>query len=1031
MSSANPILSADLDVREPADLDPLGIVGARELIALQTFDISSLTSHPVPIVPRMFVAVTGIGPRRDSNGSGKSSFLGATSLLLGDPQWGLNNDGRQARNLMFNPASAGLDVNLGFRPAEVAYIAGVFAPTPTSPARECLTVWMRLQATAPFITTRWITGVHLADEGDDSANLALADGLWRAMPPANEIGPRSYVQKMFGDSARCLAYLDANIRKSSKSLLSQAFPQYTPEEIAEALIGLTGRDTTLEAEENQRAKHDRASTDLIARREEDAEATRRETQGLASARHRDQARAHLETGTHEWQLHYAAGLLDSIEKDRVVAQAIETAEERVADAQNEVLIAKARVADLSDMKELQSDFDVKRRAFDELEAKAKELGENRAVHVAGMTPLTENVERLRALADEHDGRTVEQALHELTTAGAALERARDSERDMVRAVQAAEDGLAQAEAGAGGDAGATLDALAAADIAAAGLLDAITLPADARAAWEPRLWPYRHAALICAQDHEAALRALRELPGAMLVLTDGPLGTDSDGPDGITTAAPIRQFLEQVAARTQHETDPDRAVDHDLSHVTLGGFALPVTGADARIERARDDLNRAGDLLVDAQGAARLALARRDMADRIHQGAVAAAELPIARHHRDTTAAAIATIDETLIAMRSQREKAEDEKLEAQLRVLNHEQMLNQARGALTSADNALSLAREDLNKHRSDRAQSQTDWYLRRWGGTSEAARAALDANGSDLSAKRWRNRANEELSKAITAYRLAMDMVVPAALESAIDARARAGTDDIAVDTFDFDTVATPLRDLLEETRENDQRLERETHREQDRRRKVIGESQTELDAIQRELNTLQQAIHSRVHHSLTSISDAFGALDLQRGGFGARLTVEGTAPAGPSDPWRWRVTPEWKRSKSSPFVPYHQQANSAQVKVAAIQLVLAALLAGERASGRVLILDELGDSLGEVNRRDVLEAIGSVAQAQGVTILGTCQDDVLPAAVRVCGQLLYFEHPSENDAYNLPTSAWGFDDRGEHVRLTARFLRAGREF
>ncbi|WP_151898047.1 hypothetical protein [Streptomyces sp. C8S0] len=61
-----------------------------------------------------------------------------------------------------------------------------------------------------------------------------------------------------------------------------------------------------------------------------------------------------------------------------------------------------------------------------------------------------------------------------------------------------------------------------------------------------------------------------------------------------------------------------------------------------------------------------------------------------------------------------------------------------------------------------------------------------------------------------------------------------------------------------------------------------------------------------------------------------------------------------PRWKRSRSGGYVSYRENANSAQVKVHAILLVLAALLADSQTQGRVLILDELGNSLGRSTAR-----------------------------------------------------------------------------
>jgi hypothetical protein len=125
---------------------------------------------------------------------------------------------------------------------------------------------------------------------------------------------------------------------------------------------------------------------------------------------------------------------------------------------------------------------------------------------------------------------------------------------------------------------------------------------------------------------------------------------------------------------------------------------------------------------------------------------------------------------------------------------------------------------------------------------------------------------------------------------------------------------------------------------------------------------------------------------------------------------------------------LVPPVRQLGPGQV--AAIQLVLAALLATDGAAGRVLVLDELGDSLGDVNRKQVLAAIDQVARAQGVTILGTCQDSVIYDAAGVCGQILWFEHTARTDAYNHPTRTWGFDPDKGRVEILAPWLRAGRD-
>ena len=126
---------------------------------------------------------------------------------------------------------------------------------------------------------------------------------------------------------------------------------------------------------------------------------------------------------------------------------------------------------------------------------------------------------------------------------------------------------------------------------------------------------------------------------------------------------------------------------------------------------------------------------------------------------------------------------------------------------------------------------------------------------------------------------------------------------------------------------------------------------------------------------------------------------------------------------------MLPYDNQANTAQKKLATVQLVLAALLAAPNPRGRVLVLDELGDSLGISHRREVLREIADTARAKGVTVLGTCQDSVLADASGFCGEIVYFEYPSHAEALNRPTRMFAFDDNRQRIELTEDDLRDGR--
>jgi chromosome segregation protein len=126
---------------------------------------------------------------------------------------------------------------------------------------------------------------------------------------------------------------------------------------------------------------------------------------------------------------------------------------------------------------------------------------------------------------------------------------------------------------------------------------------------------------------------------------------------------------------------------------------------------------------------------------------------------------------------------------------------------------------------------------------------------------------------------------------------------------------------------------------------------------------------------------------------------------------------------------MLPYDNVTNTAQEKLFSIHLVLASLLAAPYPRGRILILDELADSLGAEHRREVLNAIATVAKQHGITILATCQDGIMADARPYCGEILYFHYPSKSAALNRPTRMFGQDRNGDRVELTAETLVEGR--
>lgn len=194
---------------------------------------------------------------------------------------------------------------------------------------------------------------------------------------------------------------------------------------------------------------------------------------------------------------------------------------------------------------------------------------------------------------------------------------------------------------------------------------------------------------------------------------------------------------------------------------------------------------------------------------------------------------------------------------------------------------------------------------------------------------------------------------------------------------------------------------------------------------------LSTLQDMIEQSVESRFDRMRAAFDRLSREHGGFGADLVVSSRRPETADAIWRWEVTPQWRRSSGGRLTSYKVTLNGAAHKVASFHLTLAALVAGDESSkiGKVLVIDELGNSLGDVNRKDVLKVMQSVAESEGITILGVCQDSVLDDAASYSRELLWFRHASEHQVYNQPVRAWGFDEFGDRVDLIGDAVRSGR--
>ncbi|MEU1667083.1 hypothetical protein ABZ547_26465 [Streptomyces sparsogenes] len=1017
----------------PPTSDPSrGIVGDRQLVGVQTFDIARLTAHAVPIVPETFIAVSGLGPKDDSNGSGKTSFLIAVSLLLADPQWRLEvNGGRHASGILFRPDAAGVDQAHHASPVTHGYIVGVFAH-PADPATSSLTVWVRIATTAPYLQANWTEGLHVADAPTDHERSIQADVLWRELGTRQILSARAMAEKLYGTAPRCLTYLDTALRPPVPSLLSQQLTEMEPHDIGRSLIALSGMTHLLEEEEDLRGQALQHQINLDKAQTQHAQALLAEEEVMSGVRAREAARLALQRGHEAWRRYLAASFRDAHQSDQRIAETME--EERQAAATVAALVqdAEDHVTSFGSAAELATQESKARQRWSDAQQHARELSTTMTELTTRQALLRSQRTALLPQAQGWDGCDC------ATTAARLEQRRRDHTKAEQQCVEA-EDTVTRArthlhnvEQGRSGKAGRAIDLLSEHHIHAHGLLDQLNVDEAARPVWEPRLAPWQDAIVVKPEHEEKARRLLHTtLPGAQIISSDV---RQERLPEGTHSTLNVARFLGTLQERMIPSDDSTAVRDQAMALTVTGGFAAPLAGRETRLRQARDDLAAAEQSATEATEAMTAATAALTLATTQHAAAQAAEELArLSTRENDLQT----QIDE--LAGRVNKAAHDEQELqqtwkEAVARHASHEQLLANAKLKLDAVSKALKERHRSLEALERQRRQIAASQWQLQWGGTLEDAVHLLDPASDQGRSPRpgaLHRQTGDELRKAYEHY--GVDGTPGADVGEDLRAgeetmRAFSETDPAGLPTFTFADVAAPLDNRLVGHRDQDEVAAARITHDQHAREQAIAELTAGVATSVRNLETLQDMIEKHLDGLFAQISAAFNDLDLRGDGYGAKLEHVSVRPQGAGD-WQWQVIPRWKRSRSGGYVSYRENANSAQVKVHAILLVLAALLADSQTEGRVLILDALGNSLGEVNRKDMLAALRDVARDQHLTVLGTCQDSVLADAADVCGELLWFVHASAADIINQPTNVWAFDSNGARTQLTEDWITAGR--
>ncbi|MFF0374006.1 hypothetical protein [Actinoplanes missouriensis] len=1044
---------------QPHTDETLGVIGERQLVVVQTFYIARLTSHPVAIIPSSFVAVTGRGPR-DSNESGKTSFNAAVSLLLGDPEWRVSGGGvSSVAQLLFEPDTAGVAAHR-YPAADTGFIIGVFAD-PDDPASSAHTVWMKLSSTPKYVQVRHSAGVHLVDAGTDVERHRIAPAVWKSIPAA-DLGAQTYVSTLYGHSPRCLAYVASRGKqRSGPSLLKMDTGAFSPEEIGAALVRLTGRGEALEFEQDQRRKLAKQIEDFqqtVAEHEQKWAAEERTADGV---RIRRSIRTKLDDGEKLWHQHLARGLFDALGRRQALQ---EQARHNTAELKRHAKALRQRQAEekaLADDTSMHTKAQDAQAAFNTADSALTEANRAETTILNSINALREQMaalERDGARTSRLDVNTAQSRLGDRTRERIARAVDLETKTQLVDALKLE---IEQAELGRSGDAGRTIAILAELDppIQAVGLLDTTEIAEGYRDVWEARLHPWRAAVCVDQPYREVALAALSGHAGAILVCGT-PIG---ELPDGIVSAAPsAHRFMVELAAHLQPVPIVDvRAVEDIISGATVvGGFDDPITGRIqlitalqarlARTELARADAETADGLAEKMQTqaaedltAAQAAVKYQQCMERI--GKYETQELPQAR--------------ELIDRLTETRGEVFEELAQAKAKVQGIEAARSEARTKRQQAEKELAAAKKDDTATRQALDATDVDYWLSAIPGGQADARLILNWADQPIDHDIARGvtrpadprdstqpvvtrpsdnlavRANSELNSVLDMLGVLRDSGEGAPTDGIAEAvRHRDSLDETghrptSVDQTGFVRLATALDDWLSQHAERDQLLEDQiatARRERAQERTYI---ESRLTAFEASVSNVQDSLEQRIEENVVAISNALDRLNRSADGYGATLHCEVFRPTGPEDVWTWKVTPAWRRSPGGRMLAYDSATNTAQEKLFSIHLVLAALLASPNPKGRVLILDELGDSLGDEHRRDVLSAVANVAREHGITVLGTCQDAVMPDAAIYCGEILYFSYPSKADALNLPTRMFGFDANSARVELSADHLIAGR--
>jgi len=1040
----------------PLEVDASGLVGARCLRAVQLLRIGRNPST-VMVLPQYGIwAVSGRGPGVGSNGAGKTVLLGALSLLNGDPQWrGENGIGPYAAKLLFDCKRARLN-DATYEDATRGYVIGVFLDS-ADPA-DAITVVMRIQRhDSPYVQVRSSPGILLADGSNERDRLTAAELIWEQLRGETS-GPKEYATKLYGTAPRCLAYIRARGSEDNQDngLLALSRRPFRPSDLASQIITLAGKQDAVSYERRLRQELLGEESRLETTKRDYAQQHEREERQLADIASRKRSRDRQIEAAEHWIRFLTVGtLVEQMRHDDLRAD-LDRQDADIEATRQHIGKLEGQLAALPAIDELARWHSEAKDEVEKIRKVKDTLNQEKGAVQNRVGEVHKALNRLRPQAAQALGLTIADAQAQLTDA-------RDGEIEAAirehTAVQRHKDGAADLQRlreGRGGLAGEALEALSTEGIAAASLVDLVTLSDDERTAWEARLSPYARAVIVSRdKDFDRACAVLARHPGTPVISVGGAI-------DELEQTRPHeRGTLADLLSELERRMPADRegwVEDQQLQLHIPGAYQVPLTDRNAMIRAAEDELTNLEAQATEAGTALSNSRQRYEAAERHLAAANAAAEIP----GNESALARLERRAEELAQEIPQAHIAEDEA----------RGLCDTAETAYHNADTNRTNLIEQIDQLKSGGEDSLTAQMIRvaglREGARRQAARvdewkhaaaiADLKQAGQELSEtgvivdERTRD---AYFQHARTALRHAVEAVIdtrsdPDLAESTGGPATGPGTYEAYLTSLatllrqlyrwcesphaaadnarPFTETAKPVADWLSWYGESDDSDEEEIHVNRASR-------EEELAAFGRQAGDTKQWINSQRELQIQIITRMFQETENRLNELlttvrqdRVRLRPRFTDVGDATQPLRWELHPQWLPAGGEP-TDYTLSPNTAELIILHVLLATSALVAASQTQGRMIILDESGNNLDGPNLNRIADILRKIAQTYGLTVVLACQDLYADRVAVHAAGMIKLLRPQRNDPLNAPPAIIHGPDDPAVLNLLAPYLTLSR--